>query len=192
MSTNPKHFITPEEYLEIERAAEVKHEYFDGELFAMVGGSRRHSLAGGNICAALHAQLEDREDCEVHQSDLRVKIPATGLYTYPDVVAVCGGACFEGEREETLLNPTIVIEALSPSTEDYDRRDKFDHYSSIAALAEYLLVAQDKCRVEHRVRQGDAWLLKIYQSLQDVIELKPINCGIPLSRVYRKVKFRDS
>src|SRR5437868_3265704 len=116
--------LTPEEYLAFERSSEIKHEYVDGEIFAMSGGTRAHSLVGGNVLGEIRAALSER-DCEVHGSDIRIKIPATGRYVYPDASVVCGEALFEDDEEDTLLNPKVIVEVLSRSTEPYDRGDKF-------------------------------------------------------------------
>ena len=142
MSTQPKSFLTPEQYLEIERQAASKSEYWQGEMFAMAGASREHNLLAGNLYVSLHQQLR-RRPCEVYQSDMRVWIPATGLYTYPDVVAVCGEPRFTDDHVDTLVNPTFVAEILSPTTEAYDRGRKFEHYRKVESLQEYLLVAQE-------------------------------------------------
>jgi Uma2 family endonuclease len=187
MSSQPKTKFTPEEYLAIDRQSEHKNEYFDGEIFAMTGASRRHNLISVNVASMLNTQLTDR-DCEVYASDMRVKVSPTGLYTYPDVVVVCGEPQFEDKEIDTLLNPTVVIEVLSKSTEGYDRGDKFEHYRRVESLAEIVLVAQDKHHIEHYGRQnGSQWLLTETNSLQDKIILSSISCELSLSSIYRKV-----
>src|SRR5205085_5334550 len=120
-------YYTPEEYLILERQAEYKSEYFNGEIFAMTGASRRHNLVAANVLASLHGQLRKRP-CEVYSSDMRVKVSPTGLYTYPDVVVVCNDPLFDDKQKDTLLNPTVLIEVLSKSTASYDRGEKFEHY----------------------------------------------------------------
>ena len=137
MSVRTKPFITPEEYLERERAAEFKSEYYNGEIFAMSGGSRNHVLIAGNCQMALRSALKDK-GCLVFQSDLRVHIPSNDLYTYPDVVVVCGEEQYLDNQKDTLVNPVLVVEVLSPSTESYDRGQKFEFYRSIASLQEYV------------------------------------------------------
>jgi Uma2 family endonuclease len=199
MSSQPKTLLTPEEYLAIERKAETKSEYLDGvvfhpggqskehDAFAMTGASRRHNLVAGNVFAALHRQLMERP-CEVYPSDMRVHVVATGIYTYPDVSVVCGERKFEDDYLDTLLNPVIIIEVLSPSTEAYDRGKKFEHYQQIASLVEYLLVSQVPHRVEQYVRQTDAqWLYTEAHQAEDVIKLSSINCELVLKEVYAKV-----
>jgi Uma2 family endonuclease len=188
MSTLPKRKYTPEEYLEIDRKAEHKSQYLDGEIFAKVGASEWHNLIVTNLVGELRSRLKGRT-CRVYPSDMRVKVQATGLYTYPDVTGVCGEAVFEDEKRDTLLNPGLVIEVLSPSTEGYDRGRKFEHYRQIDSLAEYVLVAQDKHHVERFRRQGEhEWLFWETSSLQQTVELPSIECELPLSEIYDKVE----
>ena len=189
MSSVPKRRLSPEEYLAIERKAEFKSEFFDGEMFAMSGASREHNVIGWNVGSALWPQLRDR-DCEAYIGDMRVKVSATGLYTYPDVVVVCGEPRFEDAEVDTLLNPKILFETLSKSTEGYDRGKKPEHYRSIPSLAEYVLIAQDKPHVEHYVRQPDnQWLLSETDKLEDTILLPSIQCNLRLAENYLKIKF---
>jgi Uma2 family endonuclease len=143
MSTAEKRFISPDEYLTIERASEIRHEYYNGEMFAMSGASRAHNLIATNIVASLRSQFAGR-DCEVYQSDMRVKVDRKGLYTYPDVVAACEGPKFEDDEFDTLINPRVIVEVLSKSTEDNDRGTKFEMYRRLASLQDYVLVSQDK------------------------------------------------
>ncbi|MFS8071752.1 MAG: Uma2 family endonuclease, partial [Byssovorax sp.] len=151
---------TPEEYLAWERSSDEKHEYFDGEVFAMAGASEEHNLIVTNIVATLWIALRQRP-CKVYPSDLRVKIPSTGLYTYPDASVLCDRPEFEDDAADTLLNPQIIFEVLSDSTEDYDRGTKFKHYRSIPSFREYVLVSQTEILVEHSIRQEDgSWLLR--------------------------------
>lgn len=181
--------LTPEEYLALERKADIKSEYVDGEMFAMSGASRWHNLITGNLTGELRTQLKGRP-CESYPNDQRVHIPATGLYTYPDVVVVCGEPRFEDEQLDTLLNPRVLIEVLSPTTESYDRGKKFEHYQSIDSLAEYLLVDQTRARVEHYVRQdGNQWLLTVLEGLDATVTLPSIQCELALAEVYDKVVF---
>jgi Uma2 family endonuclease len=180
--------LTPQQYLEIERASKTKSEFFAGQMFAMSGGTRSHSLIAGNLLAALHLHLAD-SSCEVHSSDLRVKCEAAGLYTYPDVTVACGETHFEDPVEDTLLSPTIVIEVLSPSTEAYDRGAKFRHYREIETLQEYVLVSQDAALVEHYLRQPDnTWRLSEARGLDAMLELPTIGCTLPLRTIYQRVR----
>ena len=187
MSANPKLYLTPAEYLTAERKREVKSEYWNGELYAMAGASERHNLISANVVAGLHTQLRGRS-CKVYPSDMRVQIKATGLYTYPDVVVVCGKPQFEDEDNDTLLNPTLIVEVLSKSTETYDRGKKFENYRTLDSLTEYVMIAQDRVHLEHYVRQPDSqWLLSEAKALQDVIKLPTIQCTLALADVYDKV-----
>src|SRR5947207_2358678 len=187
MSSQPTTQLTPEEYLAIERRAEYKSEYIDGEMIAMTVASRRHNLIAANISREISQQLRGRP-CEEYGSDMRVRVPSTRLYTYPDVVVVCGEPQFEDDYVDTLLNPTLIVEVLSESTELYDRGKKSGFYRTIESLAEYLLVAQDECRVEQYLKQPDGrWLLSDYRSPEDVVELSSIQCSLALKEVYDKV-----
>src|SRR5712692_1128827 len=189
MSLQPQLRYTPEEYLALERKAEYKSEYLAGEIFVMSCASRRHNLISGNVFASLHAQFRNRP-YEVYMGDMRVKVSPTGLYTYPDVVALCGEPQFDDEQRDTLLNPTVIIEVLSPSTEAYDRGGKFGHYRKLTSLVECVLISQEEPHVEHYVRQSDnQWLLSETSSLQDAVQLPSINCTLVLVEVYEKVEF---
>ena len=189
MSQQLKSYISPQEYLRLERQAEYKSEYLNGEIFAMSGASRKHNLLTTNISTSLNQQLRGRP-CEVYASDMRVKVTATGLYTYPDVVVVCGEPQLEDDYLDTLLNPPVLVEVLSKSTERYDRIAKSSYYRTLDSLAEHLLVAQDEIRLEQYVRQPDGqWLLYDYRSPDDVAELKSIGCTLALRDVYDKVRF---
>jgi Uma2 family endonuclease len=187
MSSQPKIRLTPEEYLAIERQAQYKNEYYAGEMFAMAGASKEHNLVAGNVFAALHGQIRNRP-CTIYPSDMRVKVSPTGLYTYPDVTVVGGEARFEDDHVDTLLNPTVIVEVLSPTTEGHDPGAKFEDYRKLDSLKEYLLVAQKKHHVEHYVRQPDnQWLLSETESLQDIIHLPSINCNLAVADIYEKV-----
>src|ERR1019366_2678061 len=159
MATQPKTFLTPEQYLEIERQAEFKSEYYDGEMFAMGGARRGHNLIVWNLAGELGQQLRKRP-CEAYQHDMRVRVSATGLYAYPDTVIVCGEPQFLDATQDTLLNPTVIVEVLSPSTEAYDRGRKFELYRAIPSLTHYLLVSPERMSAELFTRQEEGrWLL---------------------------------
>ena len=181
-------YISPEEYLRMERKSQERHEYYRGEVFAMSGASREHNLIAQNTSRSLGNQLDDRP-CEVYQSDMRVKVSPTGLYTYPDVVVVCGEPQFEDAELDTLLNPTVIIEVLSESTEKYDRSKKFQHYRNVASLQEYVLIAQDEVHVEQFTKQGEQWVYADASKPDDVFTLPSIGCTLALSAVYKKVTF---
>jgi Uma2 family endonuclease len=182
---------TPEQYLALERQAEYKSEYVNGMIIALAGASRAHGLIVFNLARELGPQLIGRQ-CEAYVSDMRVKISATGLYTYPDLVAVCGEALFDDEHTDTLLNPTVIVEVLSLSTEAYDRGEKFAHYRRIESLQEYVLVSQDKVRIESYVRQGSQWILSEASDLEETVRLESIGCDLVLRSVYDKVQFTRS
>src|ERR1700704_4212609 len=187
MSQQIKSYVSPEEYLRLERQSESKSEDVNGEIFAMTGASRKHNLVAGNIFGELRQQLKGRQ-CEAYMGDMRVKVTATGLYTYPDVVVVCGEPKFEDEYVDTLLNPTLLVEVLSQSTERYDRIAKSSYYRTLDALAEHLLVAQDEVRLEQYFKQPNGqWLLFESTSLDGVVKLPSINCSLALRDVYDKV-----
>jgi len=179
---------TPEEYLALERAAETKSEYFDGRIFAMSGATEDHNLIAGNVFAEIRGQLKGRP-CRAYMADMRVKVSETGLYTYPDVMALCGERLLADGRRDTLLNPGAIIEVLSPSTEAYDRGEKFAHYRRLESLTDYVLIAQDKARVEHYVRQGEQWVLTSIDSLDGTLHLASIGCEVALRDIYAMVEF---
>ncbi len=183
----PKPSLSPEEYLAIERQAEIRSEYLDGEMFAMAGGSYFHNVIVGNLVGEIRQQLKGKQ-CTVCPNDQRVHIPETGLYTYPDVVVICGEPRFEDEHLDVLLNPILIVEVLSTTTEAYDRGKKFQNYQKIDSLAEYVLVAQDQHRVERFFRQdGNEWLLTTTAGLESAVFLASIQCVLALAEVYDKV-----
>ena len=187
MSARPESFLTAQDYLAWERQQETRHEYLDGHVFAMTGASRRHNLLCGNLFAAIHRQLRGKS-CEIYANDMRVKVSESGMYTYPDLAAACGEPRFEDQAIDTLLNPVLIVEVLSDSTERYDRGAKFTHYRSVPSLREYLLVSQTECRVEQYARQpGSQWLLTEYQDLNACIDLESLGCRLILSEVYERV-----
>jgi Uma2 family endonuclease len=188
----PARQITEAEYLAFERQSPTRHEYYRGEIFAMAGASRNHGRIAGNAYAALHRQLLARP-CELYMNDMRVKSLVTGLFAYPDIAVVCGEPLFIDEVLDTLLNPTALIEVLSPSTEAYDRGGKFELYRTIESFQEYLLVAQDRPRVEHYARQADGgWLLRDLADIQASLHLNLIHCTLTLAEIYAKITFDDA
>lgn len=187
MSANPKYYLSPEEYLAIERASREKHEYFDGEVFLMSGGSGKHNAIIFNVSTSLGAQIKGSR-CRGFSSDQRVLIDETGLYTYPDATIVCGQPAFADG--DTLINPTLIVEILSPSTKGYDTGEKFEHYRKIPSLEEYLIVAQDKPHVMLYTRQSDnTWLLSEAENMNAQIELHSIKCRPMLSDIYDNIDF---
>lgn len=183
--------VTPEEYLALERKAETKSEYVNGEIYAMAGASREHNLIGLNVGGELRSLLRDRP-CETYVSDMRVRVSATGLYTYPDVVVVFGRPRFDDAQVDVLLNPTVIFEVLSDSTEAYDRGAKFAHYRHLDSVREYVLVAQDRMQVDHFARTGSQWLLTAYGRPEEVLDLPSIECAIPLAEIYARVELETA
>jgi len=189
MSVQPKRLLTPEEYLAIERDVPIKHEYYRGEMFAMAGASAEHNQITFNLATELGAQLKSR-DCTAYVNDMRVKVTATGLYTYPDVVVTCEKPRFEDDVLDTLLNPQAIIEVVSDSTETYDRTTKFKHYRQIETLKEYLLVARKWPGIDRFARgENGLWTLNVAEGLDSVLELPTIGCQLKLADVYAKVEF---
>lgn len=182
--------ITSQEYLALERQAEERNEYINGELFAMAGASREHNQILTNLVRILGNHLLD-SSCQVYSSDMKVKIVPANKYTYPDVLISCDPEEFEDEKEDVLLNPLVIIEILSPSTEAYDRGKKFFHYQLLNSLVEYLLITQDFCYIEKFVRQNDnTWLYSKFHDPDDRVNIGVIGCDLVVSEVYRKVKFK--
>jgi Uma2 family endonuclease len=182
MSTAALNRYTPEEYLAIERRAQFKSEYIEGEIVAMTGASIAHNWVVANLAGELHSRLRGSR-CRSAQSDMRVKV-SPSRYVYPDVVVVCGEPRLEDEVLDTLLNPTLVIEVLSHSTEHYDRSDKFEHYLAIDTLQEYVLVSQQQARIDRFARVGDDWAGTLFEGLGSSLSLPSIGCEIPLRDIY--------
>ena len=187
MATQFDHTISPEEYLAIEREAEYKSEYVHGVLYAMAGTSREHNVVVANLIAELHGNLRGKR-YTVFPSDMKVRLPDTTRFYYPDVSIACGDELFADDRRDVLLNPVVVIEVLSDSTAAYDRGKKFQGYQQIPSLREYLLVAQDEPVVEQYVRQSnDSWLYTRIAGLDSTVELASIGCRVALRDIYAKV-----
>ena len=190
MSSLAKPRFTLEEYLTLERRAAHKSEFLGGEIFAMAGASFRHNVLVANIMRELGAHLRE-SPCLPVASDQRVQVKPTGLNTYPDVVVVCGKPRFTDDHLDTLTNPTVLMEVLSASTEAYDRGEKFAHYRRIASLTDYVLVSQDKRRVEHYARQGERWVLSEFDAPQDHIALSSLGCELSVAEVYAHIAFDE-
>ena len=180
-------YLTPEEYLAFERKATTKHEYLNGQIVAMSGASFAHNFLTMNVANQFYNQLIGGE-CRVAASDMRVKVSQIDSYFYPDVVVVCGEPRAEDDTFDTLLNPVVIVEVLSLSTEVYDRGKKFEHYQQIASLTDYILISQDEVHVEHYCRQGSGWLRSEFRGLEDVLSLFSIDCELRLQDVYRRVE----
>jgi Uma2 family endonuclease len=188
MSSPDLSYVTPGQYLDLERKAEVRSDYIAGRMFARSRANRWHNLIAGNLCVQFSSQVRGRA-CEVYMSDMRVKVSPTGMYTYPDIVGVCDEPRFEDAHIDTLLNAQVIVEVLSESTEAYDRGEKFAHYRRLDSLREYVLVAQDKVRVEHYVREGEQWVLSEISDSESALHLASIDCHVGLAAIYEKVDF---
>jgi Uma2 family endonuclease len=196
MSTAEKRRLTAAEYLAIESTSEIRHEFLDGEMFAMSGGSLWHNLIKDNFARAVANRLSGGT-CRVVTSDQRLKVDATGLYTYPDVLVFCGPPVMEDGVHHTLTNASLVADVLSNSTEKYDRGIKFSHYRRLDTLQEYLLIAQDRFSVEVFQRQdagsssagSDAWLLSAAAEREAEVRLSSLGITVPLAEIYAGVEF---
>ena len=189
MSAVLKHQITFEEYLAKERIAEGKSEYYRGQIFSMSGGSPRHNTIRVNITSSLRSRLRG-SPCRPFNSDQRIRIQANGLSTYPDVSVVCGEFQVDDADRDAIVNPRVIFEVLSQSTESYDRGKKFDLYRQLDSLLEYILVSQDEALVERFSRQENgSWLLTVFKGLNTELELQTLASNLPLSEIYEDVKF---
>jgi len=183
--------MTEAEYLAYERSSDIKHEYIDGEVFAMTGASRAHNLISVNLITSMRTQLRGRP-CQVYPSDMRVKAEGFRQYTYPDLSVVRGEAKFTDDEPESLLNPTLIVEILSPTTERYDRGKKFQIYRKLASLEEYMLIAQESPRIERYHLQDDGtWTFTDVEGLDATMELPSVGCTLVLEEIYDLVVFQD-
>jgi Uma2 family endonuclease len=190
MAQSAQKFVSPEEYLAWEEDQQTKHEYFHGRIYAMTGGSLDHAAIILNLGAALLNRLR-RKKCRVFVSGTRVKVDATGLYTYPDVTVVCGEIQSDQQtKAATLLNPTLIIEVLSSSTEAYDRGDKFRHYRQLPSLTDYILISTTAAQTEHfQRRSADDWLLTVRSSLDATLTIDTLNIQLPFAEIYEFIEF---
>lgn len=180
--------IAEKEYLDRERASERKHEFYQGEIVAMTGASRKHNLIVANIIGELRSQLK-HTPCRIYPSDMRLKIEKTGLYAYPDVMVVCGEERFSDDQRDTLLNPDVIVEALSDSTEGYDRGKKFEHYRKLASLREYVLVSQNAEKLERFLKnESGYWVLTESDDDNPRLQLESVPCELSHSEVYDKTE----
>jgi Uma2 family endonuclease len=186
MSSQPKSFLTPEQYLEIERKAPYKSEYLNGGMFAMSGASEVHNLLTVNLTLVLGPQIRSR-GCRLYVSDMRVRVTAAGLYTYPDVVVVCGKRQFIDDKLDTLLNPTLLAEVLSPSTEAYDLGRKFEYYRTLESLSQYLVVAQDRLNANLYTKRDGDWFLRGFSRMEDTLDLQSIGATITMADLYQDI-----
>lgn len=192
MTAVPKKKLTEAEYLAIENAAEFRSEFYAGEMFAMAGASRQHNELKENLSGELFNRLKGGS-CRTYSADMRLKVKRTGLYTYPDVMIVCGPPEFEAvQGVDTLLNPQVVFEILSDTTERYDRGTKFQHVQKLPSVREYVLVSQDRVRVERFVRQPDeTWVLTVFDDPAGEFALATVPVRVPVADIYRGVELPD-
>lgn len=188
-STAPLPYMTEEEYLAFERNSDTKHEYLDGQIYAMAGGSFYHDLICVNISSGLQQRLEGKS-CTTHSSNLQVRVSAVGLYTYPDAFVICGEPQFIDDRDDIVENPIVIVEVLSPSTARYDQGGKFALYRQIPTLQTYITVSQKKAHVTIHTRQGDGWYVKDYIGLENNWPIDSLDCVLPFSAIYSRVKFK--
>jgi len=186
-----KPFVTPEEYLRLERAADYKSEYYAGEIFSMAGGSATHSVIIASVIRELGNLLKGNR-CVPYDSNLRIAVSATGLYTYPDASVICGPLELVPGHDDMITNPTLIVEVLSDSTEAYDRGKKFAHYRTLPSFAEYVLVSQKEPLVEVFFRQGDGtWQLTPVRGREAVVRLQSLGVDLRLAEVYERVEFPE-
>ena len=179
-------WISEQEYLEFEKDSDIKYEYFEGEIFAMAGASERHNLIVSNVIISLGSQLKGK-NCRVYPSDMRLKIEKTGLYTYPDIMIVCGQRKFNNDKPETILNPDVIIEVLSDSTETYDRGKKFEHYRNLDSLREYVLISQNFEKFEKYYKTDNRWIFSYTDKNNTSIMLESVNCELNHLEIYDKI-----
>lgn len=191
MSSLPKQHYSSEEYLAIERDADYKSEYVAGEIYAMGGASPRHVLITGNTAREFGNQLKNT-NCQVYSADLRIQAEAKNAYYYPDVAVVCGRPEYLDGKKDTVTNPLIIVEVLSPATRSYDRGDKFASYRQLASLREYILIAQDTCHVEHFVRKEGGWEFTEIEDCQGNLVVPTLGISIPLAEIYAKVELLEA
>lgn len=192
MSAQVQPRLTPEQYLELDRQSEIRNEYYDGRMFAMSGGKFNHARITANLSGDLRYALK-KTPCGVASSDLRIRIAPDGLYTYPDITVVCGEPEFHDDKNDTLVNPILVVEVLSPSTEAYDRGFKAGQYRQMASLKEYALVSQFEARIEvFRRQESGAWLLWEYAGMDAACHFASVRCDIALADIYENIVFASA
>ena len=185
MSRDSQRHYTLDDYFAVEEVSEIRHEFYNGEIFAMAGASLPHNEISANVLSAFRTTLRD-SNCGAYGSDLRVQTPS-GLYTYPDVSVICGSVQLLPERSATATNPVLLVEVLSDATEDYDRGEKFTLYKPISTLRHYLLISQNEILVDHFVRRDNDWQLRTFRSRSETIELADLGIFVAIDEVYRRV-----
>lgn len=193
MAQLARQLYTPEEYLAMEQTADHKNEFFQGEIFALAGGSSNHNLITGNMHTELNIALRGKP-CRVYVNDMRLLVKRNGLYTYPDVMVVCGKVEFVARRNDTLTNPIVIVEVLSPATHSYDRVKKFSLYKQLDSLREYILVDSEQVHVTrlYRVQDSGQWMIEMEDARDAILRLESLGCEIPLARLYDKIEFETS
>jgi len=189
-SAQHRHY-TPEEYLELERAAEFKSEYLDGQIYAMGGASPSHAAITFNLYVQVGTQL--KPPCRGFSNDMKVQTSYTGLYAYPDLIVVCGEPVFRDKRGDVLLNPKVIFEVLSPSTEIYDRTEKFFRYQMLESFTDYVLIVQSEPRIEHFARHPNSgWQFNLVKGIENRLVVASIDCTLELARIYNGIEFPDT
>jgi len=189
-SVQHRHY-TPEEYLELERAAEFKSEYLEGQIYAMSGGSRTHARVTFSLYGQVGSQL--KPPCFGFSNDMKVRTSYSGLYAYPDLIVVCGEPIFLDDKTDVLLNPKVIFEVLSPSTETYDRTEKFFRYQMLESFTDYVLIAQAEPRVEHFARHPNTgWAFNYVKGLDTSLRIDSIGCTLELARIYSGIEFAET
>ncbi|MDJ0840375.1 MAG: Uma2 family endonuclease [Acidobacteriota bacterium] len=188
MSTSPKNLLSESEYLHRERQSEVKHEFYNGEIFAMTGASARHNIITGNVFSFLRNSLRGGP-CRPFTGDMRLKVLDNGLYTYPDIMIVCRQPEFTGDQPDTVTNPSVIMETLSASTEAYDRGKKFAHYRLIPSLEAYLLISQEERKIEMFTREKDRWAFLETIGENASLTIPPLSLKLPLDEVYEGLEW---
>jgi Uma2 family endonuclease len=190
MQEHAKKYLTPEEYLAMEETAEYKSEYYRGEIFAFAGGSANHNRISGNIYSKFITSLAEGK-CEPYISDMKVWIKEKELFAYPDIIVVCGEPEFYPDRDDTIMNPLVIIEVLSDSTKNYDRIEKFEFYRTLPTFQEYILVDQYKIHIEHFYQESKGkWIFTEYNHIDDVLNFEKIDLKMSLKDIYYRVEFK--
>ncbi len=191
MALPAEKYITPEEYLAIERLADYKSEYYDGELFAMAGGSKRHNAIAANVTGELRQKLK-KKPCLVFNSDQKIYIEDYELYTYPDVSLVCGKLDYDGPEPDVITNPILIVEVLSESTAGYDRGKKFEFYRSLSSFRHYILIDQERVFVEHFYKDQGKWIMTVFKSMEDALHLDDLECDLAVAEIYDKITWLEN
>ncbi len=190
MAINARPRLSVEEYFIFDAESEIKHEYIDGEIYAMTGGTGKHSRITTNTIQAIDSKL-DHSEYALHSSDMRIGVSGT-RYIYPDLSVVRGAEVFQDDSELTLLNPILVVEVTSPTSIDYDRVTKRDFYREVASIQAYLVIDQHRIYAELYTRANAGWLLQVSSDLDDEIPLTMLNCNLPLAQVYRGIAIEEA